>query len=150
MKKTAAIFWPGDYRAYPNDAALATVEQVTVQLEAALRRLGWSSYRVEGYLTKPHEAIERLAPVEDPMIGVYAHRVYAPHTTDGVQGKANPLLLASNFSGRWPGLVGLLNTGASLTSLNRAHSRVWTDAEDWSRDARFMEQLDAWCQSGRI
>ncbi len=150
MTKKAAIFWPGDYRAYPNAAAQETVERVTAQMEAALKRLGWSSYRVPGYLTKPHEAIERLAPVDDPMIGIYAHWVYAPHTTDGVIRKNNPLLLASNFSGRWPGLVGLLNTGASLTSLNRTHSRIWTDATDWSEDAKFMGQLDAWCQTGCI
>jgi L-fucose isomerase-like protein len=150
MRKTACIFWPGDYRPHPNALALATVERVTVQMEAALKRLGWNSYRVSGYLTKPHEAIERLAPVDDPMIGIYAHWVYAPHTTDGVVGRNTPLLLASNFSGKWPGLVGLLNTGASLTSLNREHSRIWTDAEEWSRDERFMEQLDAWCQRGNI
>jgi L-fucose isomerase-like protein len=150
MKKTAAIFWPGDYRSYPNDIALSTVQQVTVQMEAALRRVGWSSYRVEGYLTRPHEAIEKLAPIEDPLIGIYAHWVYAPHTTDGVIGGKNPLLLASNFSGRWPGLVGLLNTGASLTSLNRAHDRIWCDEQDWSRNERFMEQLDAWCRGGSI
>ena len=126
------------------------VERVSAQMEAALRRLGRSPYRVEGYLTRPHEAIESLGPIDDPMIGIYAHWVYAPHTTDGVAGKDNPLLLASNFSGRWPGLVGLLNTGASLTSLNRMHSRIWTDAEDWPNDAAFMEQLDAWCQRGQI
>lgn len=45
MTKTAAIFWPGDYRAYPNEAALPMVEQATVQMEAALKRLGWGSYR---------------------------------------------------------------------------------------------------------
>jgi len=150
MSKTAAIFWPGDYRAYPNDAALPMVEKVSLQLEAALRRLGWSAYRIKGYLTRPHEAIEQLRPIDDPMIGVYAHWVYAPHTTDGVVGKDNPLLLASNFSGRWPGLVGLLNTGASLTSLNRPHSRIWTEVDDWAADPRFMEQLDAWCRQGRI
>ena len=100
MTKKAAIFWPADYRAYPNSQALSTVERVTLQMEAALKRLGWSPYRVPGYLTKPHEAIERLAPIDDPMIGIYAHWVYAPHTTDGVVGKHNPLLLASNFSGR--------------------------------------------------
>lgn len=150
MTRKAAIFWPGDYRAYPNEAALPMVERVTAQMEAALQHLGWSSYRVPGYLTKPHETIERLTRVQDPMIGIYAHWVYAPHTTDGVVGNDNPLLLASNFCGRWPGLVGLLNTGASLTSLNRAHSRIWTDAEYWSQDARFMEQLDAWCQRGAV
>lgn len=150
MTKKAAIFWPGDYRPYPNGIALSTVQLVTAQMEAALRKVGWSSYRVEGYLTRPHEAIERLAPIQDPLIGIYAHWVYAPHTTDGVVGNQNPLLLASNFSGRWPGLVGLLNTGASLTSLDRAHSRIWSDAEDWSRNEPFLERLDAWCRHGDI
>jgi L-fucose isomerase-like protein len=76
--------------------------------------------------------------------------VYGPHTTEGVVGKDNPLLLASNFSGRWPGLVGLLNTGACLTSLNRRHSRIWTTADDFTTDDEFMERLDAWCSSGTI
>jgi L-fucose isomerase-like protein len=150
MNKTAAIFWPGDYRAYPNEVAQPTVERVTLQMEKALRRLGWSSYRVGGYLTRPHEAIERLGPIDEPMIGIYAHWVYAPHTTDGVFGKDNPLLLASNFSGRWPGLVGLLNTGASLTSLNRPHSRIWTEIDDWSADPIFMEKLESWCRRGHV
>src|SRR6185312_6844200 len=75
---------------------------------------------------------------------------YAPHTVDGVVGKDNPLLLASNFSGTWPGLVALLNTGASLESVGRAASRVWTDARDWTADPRFMERLDEWCTTGKI
>jgi L-fucose isomerase-like protein len=78
------------------------------------------------------------------------HWFYGPHTTDGVVGKDNPLLLASNFSGRWPGLVGLLNTGACLESLNRPFSRAWTDAQDFSSDETFMARLDEWCTSGNI
>ena len=65
-------------------------------------------------------------------------------------GKDNPLLLASNFSGQWPGLVALLNTGACLESLNRRFSRIWTDAADWTRDRVFMERLDEWCSTGQI
>ena len=75
---------------------------------------------VEGYLTRPDEAIAKLGPIDDPMVGVFVHWTYAPHTVDGVVGKDNPLLLASNFSGTWPGLVALLNTGASLESVGRA------------------------------
>ena len=81
------------------------------QLIAALKKLGRSPYLVEGYLTRPDEAIAKLGPIDDPLIGVFVHWTYAPHTVDGVVGKDNPLLLASNFSGTWPGLVALLNTG---------------------------------------
>ncbi len=150
MKPRIALFWPGDAREKPNELALPNIQEATAQLERALRKLGREPYRVEGFLSKPHEVIEKLGPVDDPMIGVSVHWFYGPHTTDGVVGKDNPLLLASNFSGQWPGLVGLLNTGACLESLDRPFSRIWTDAPEWSEDAGFMERLDEWCSTGRV
>ncbi len=150
MKQRIALFWPGDGRDKPNQLALPSIRAATRQMEAALKKLGRASYRVPGFLTKPHHAIEKLGPIRDPLIGIYVHWVYGPHTTDGVVGNDNPLLLASNFSGQWPGLVGLLNTGACLESLGRRFSRVWTDAEDWTADERFMARLEEWCSSGTI
>jgi L-fucose isomerase-like protein len=150
MSKKVAIFWPGDYRAKPNEWALAQSQDATKLLTAALRKLGRSPYLIEGYLTRPDESIAKLGPIDDPLIGLYVHWTYAPHTVDGVVGKDSPLLLASNFSGTWPGLVALLNTGASLESVGRPASRIWSDAPDWTADARFMERLDEWCSTGRI
>ncbi len=150
MGTKVAIFWPGDYRAKPNELAIPHVSEATTQLERALKKLGRSNYRVEGWITRPHEAIEKLGSVDDPLIGVCVHWFYGPHTTDGVVGKDNPLLLASNFSGTWPGLVGLLNTGACLESVGRRFSRAWTSADDWSADETFMARLEEWCSTGRI
>lgn len=149
MKKIA-IFHPGDYRETPNQWARPQVAETTRQLEQALQRLGRKPYVVKGFLTKPHEAIERLGPIDDPMIGVFCHWTYGPHTVDGVIGKDHPLLLASNFSGTWPGLVALLNTAACLESVGRPFSRIWTDAKDWTRDKAFMQRLDEWCSTGQI
>ena len=150
MTKKIAVFWPGDARDIPNQLALPNMQEATAQLERALKKLGRTPYLVPGFLSKPHHAIEKLGPIDDPMIGMCVHWFYGPHTTDGVVGKDNPLLLASNFSGRWPGLVGLLNTGACLESLNRPFSRAWTDAADFSSDDTFMAHLDEWCSSGSI
>ncbi|MEW5982235.1 MAG: fucose isomerase [Acidobacteriota bacterium] len=150
MTQQVALFWPGDGRDIPNELALPSVTAATRQMEAALRKLGREPYLVDGFLTKPHHAIEKLGPIDDPMIGICVHWFYGPHTTEGVVGKSNPLLLASNFSGQWPGLVGLLNTGACLESLGRPFSRVWTDAFDWTADPVFMARLDQWCTTGRI
>jgi len=150
MHKRVAVFWPGDAREIPNQLVRSTVEETTGQLTRAIKKLGREPYLVEGFLSKPHHAIEKLSGIDDPMVGVYAHWVYGPHTTDGVVGKDNPLLLASNFSGRWPGLVGLLNTGACLASVNRPFSRAWTDAADWTTDSTFMDRLSEWCDSGKI
>lgn len=150
MTQKIALYWPGDARQKPNELATASITEATAQIERAVAKLGRQTYRIEGYLSKPHEAIEKLGPIDDPLIGVCVHWFYAPHTTDGVVGKDNPLLLASNFSGRWPGLVGLLNTGASLEMLNRRFSRLWTGAPDFAADPVFMDRLAAWCETGRI
>jgi L-fucose isomerase-like protein len=150
MKPRIALFWPGDARAKPNELALPNMREATAALEKAVKKLGREPYLIEGFLSKPHEAIEKLGPVDDPMIGVCVHWFYGPHTTEGVIGKENPLLLASNFSGRWPGLVGLLNTGACLESLNRPFSRIWTDSPDFTKDDAFMARLDEWCTTGAI
>ncbi len=144
------IFWPGDYRDKPNEWALPQSREATRQLVAALKKLGRTPHLIEGYLTRPDDAIRKLGPLDEPMIGVFVHWTYAPHTVDGVVGKDHPLLLASNFSGTWPGLVALLNTAASLESVGRRTSRIWTDAKDWTRDADFMARLDEWCSTGRI
>ncbi len=149
-EKRVALFWPGDARARPNELALPSIVEATSQMERALRKLGRTPYLIDGFLSKPHESIEKLGPIDDPMVGVCVHWFYGPHTTDGVAGKGNPLLLASNFSGRWPGLVGLLNTGACLEMLARSFSRAWTSAADWTADPVFMERLDEWCGAGRI
>ncbi len=149
-KQKIALFWPGDGRARPNELALPSITEATIQIERALAKLGRPSYRIEGFLDKPHLSIEKLGPVDDPMIGVCVHWFYGPHTTDGVAGKDTPLLLASNFSGRWPGLVGLLNTGACLEMLERPFSRLWTSAPDFSSDPVFMDRLEAFCRNGRI
>jgi L-fucose isomerase-like protein len=148
--KKVAIFWPGDYRNQPNEWARPQAVETTQQLQQALKKLGRDPYLVEGFLTRPSEAIAKLGPIDDPMIGVFVHWAYGPHTCDGVIGKDNPLLLASNFSGTWPGLVALLNTGACLESLNRRFSRIWTAASDWTKDQIFMDRLDEWCSTGQI
>ncbi len=150
MSSKVAVFWPGDYRSLPNEWALPQAREATANLMAALKKLGRSPYLVDGFITRPDQAIETLGPIHDPMIGLFVHWTYAPHTVDGVVGKDSPLLLASNFSPTWPGLVALLNTAASLESVGRKASRVWSDQPDWTTDARFMERLDEWCSTGLI
>ena len=146
MSEPINIFWPGDYRELPNQAARPMLENATDQLTHCLDRLGQPCQQVEGFITRPHEAIEKIAPLNGSIIGLYTHWVYGPHTVDGVIGNDNPFLMISNFSGQWPGLVGLLNTAACLTAEGRPYSRLWTDAGDWSQDSVFLERLAHWCE----
>ena len=70
MAKKVAVYWPGDARAKPNELAVPSIEAATVQMERALKKLGRDPYRVPGFLSKPHEAIEKLGPIDDPTIGI--------------------------------------------------------------------------------
>ena len=60
MSNKVAVFWPGDAREIPNQLALPSMQEATTQLVAALKKLGRDPYLVEGYLSKPHHAIEKL------------------------------------------------------------------------------------------
>lgn len=144
------LFLPGDYRPKPNELAQSKVRGFQAAMTRALRHLGHEVGVIEHFLTTPADSIDALGGRDEPLIGLYAHWVYAPHTTDGVLGTSSPVLLASNFDGTWPGLVGLLNTGASLTSLGRDHARLWSEAADLTTDHWFMERLEAWVRNGRL
>ncbi len=150
MAKTVVVFWPGDYRALPNVLARPNMEKASTQITRALVKMGRRPKVIKSFLTRPHESIEKLGPLDDPAIGLFVHWVFGPHTVDGVIGKDHPLLLASNFQGRFPGLVGLLNTAACLALVDRPCSRIWTDAEDWTRDKVFMSRLEEWLSSGSV
>ena len=156
MSKKVAVFWPGDYRAKPNEWALPQSRETTRQLVAALTKLGRSPYVVEGFLTRPDEAIAKLGPIDDPMVGVFVHWVYGPHTVDGVVGKDNPLLLASQLLGdlarpgrpaqhrrlareRRPGRLARLDRRRRLDGRRRVHGaarRVVLDRPDRLRHGR--------------
>ena len=103
MGRQVFLFWPGDGRKVPNDLARPSMEKATRQLEQALRKLGREPRLIEGFISKPHESIEQLGPINEPMIAVCVHWCYAPHTTEGVVAKQNPLLLASSCSGTFTG-----------------------------------------------
>ncbi len=151
MAKRIALFWPGDARAKPNELALPNVDEATAQLERALKKLGREPYRVAGL---PLEAArgDREARADRRSAGRRLRALVLRSAHDRRRRRQGQPAAArvSNFSGRWPGLVGLLNTGACLESLGRAFSRAWTDAPDMTTDDAFMERLDEWCTTGRI
>jgi hypothetical protein len=57
-----------------------------------------------------------------------------------------PILTAANWSGTWPGLVGMLNLNGSLTKAGVKYSTIWS--EDFT-DAFFTDHLRQWLEKGR-
>src|SRR5262249_15392521 len=56
-------------------------------------------------------------------------------------------LTAANWSGTWPGLVGLLNLNASLTKAGVPHDSIWAD--DYG-DPAVRKRLATWLRKGRL
>jgi len=56
-------------------------------------------------------------------------------------------LTVANWSGQWPGLVGLLNLNGSLVKAGVKFSTVWS--EDFS-DSFFLSGMDQWLATGEI
>jgi len=58
-----------------------------------------------------------------------------------------PILTCANWSGTWPGLVGMLNLNGCLTKANVKYSTIWS--EDFT-DAFFRDALQSWLTTGKI
>jgi L-fucose isomerase-like protein len=82
-----------------------------------------------------------------PLIVAEAVWQYSHHVLAGLRRHRGPILTVANWSGQWPGLVGMLNLNASLTKMGRPYSTVW--GEDLS-DAFADEAIGAWIEAGRV
>ncbi len=65
----------------------------------------------------------------------------------GLLGHRGPILTVANWSGQWPGLVGLLNLNGCLIKAGVRFSTLW--AEDFSEPG-VREQLREWVETGSI
>jgi hypothetical protein len=72
---------------------------------------------------------------------------YSHHLLHGLISHQGPILTVANWSGTWPGLVGMLNLNGSLTKAGVAYSTLWS--EDFG-DAAFQKNLKTWLEKGRI
>src|SRR5690606_27735169 len=72
---------------------------------------------------------------------------YSQHVLIGLARHKGPVLIAANWSGQWPGLVGALNLRGSLVKAGVDHSIVW--AEDFGA-AGARAKVRQWLETGRI
>ncbi|MEK7764804.1 MAG: fucose isomerase, partial [bacterium] len=69
------------------------------------------------------------------------------HLLPGLVAHRGPLLTVANWSGQWPGLVGMLNLNGSLTKAGVRYATLWT--EDFGAPA-FRSRLAEWFRTGRV
>ena len=101
-----------------------------------------------GFISSQREGIEVFRGIDPdaPLIVAEAVWQYSHHILAGLTTHRGPILTVANWSGQWPGLVGMLNLNGSLTKAGVKYSTLWS--EDFTDDY-FQTRLRQWLQTGR-
>jgi L-fucose isomerase-like protein len=92
------------------------------------------------------EVFSRI-PADAPVVVAEAVWQYSHHVLHGLVGRKAPVLTVANWSGTWPGLVGMLNLNGSLTKAGQPYSTLWS--EDFT-DSTFVKGLRKWIATGKV
>ena len=92
------------------------------------------------------EVFRHIHP-QQPLIVAESVWQYSHHVLAGLTTHQGPILTVANWSGQWPGLVGMLNLNGCLTKAGVRYSTLWS--EDFT-DAFFENGLTQWLTQGRI
>jgi hypothetical protein len=147
----------GDLRLSANRNCQAAQAEMEQQLVAAIKRAGGKVKRAHPYdPLKKHGFIDSQKmglkvfskiPKGAPVIVAEAVWQYSHHVLPGLLEHQGPILTVANWSGQWPGLVGMLNLNGCLTKANKKYSTLWS--EDFT-DEFFVKGLRSWLNKGNL
>src|SRR5262245_57262813 len=151
MPETVVVMANGDRRLSANQrcwAAQAHTEEIVMN---AIRREGREVRRGHGcdpdkghgFIDSQKRGMEvfRSIPPDARLVVVEAVWQYSHHVLHGLYTHKGPILTVANWSGEWPGLVGMLNLNASLAKAGVRFSTLWS--EDFT-DEFFLKGLRRW------
>ena len=155
--KTVYLVASGDLRLEANQNCEAAQAAMEKQIVSALESYGVQVVRAHSYdPVKRHGFIDsqrygmevfRTIPPRAPLIVAEAVWQYSHHVLAGLLTHRGPILTVANWSGTWPGLVGLLNLNASLAKAGKRYSSLWS--EDFT-DGFFRQGLKKWLRTGAV
>lgn len=147
----------GDLRLAANQMGWPAQQAVEGHIADAFARLGKTIKRGHAYDPELEHGFiwnQRMGmdvfmniPPDAPLIVAEAVWQYSYHLLAGLRDHHGPILTVANWSGQWPGLVGLLNLNGSLTKMEVNYSSIWS--EDF-RDDFFINGIEQWIRNGKI
>ncbi len=145
----------GDLRQTANQACWPAQLAVEKKLALAVAQLGGRLVRAHpykpkvkhGFISSQKEGLALFAELDPtaPLIIAEAVWQYSHHLLGGLLTHRGPILTVANWSGQWPGLVGMLNLNGSLTKAGVKYSTLWSDNFD---DEYFLTGLARWLKTG--
>jgi hypothetical protein len=157
MKKTVLLVANGDLRLSANRVCWPAQQAAEKMVVAAFRKEGVSVRRAHGYdarkrhgfIDSQKHGMEVFSRVDrdTPIVVVEAVWQYSHHLLHGLVSHRAPILTVANWSGQWPGLVGMLNLNGSLTKAGVRYSTIWSET---FKDDAFRRGLRQWLEHGFI
>jgi len=155
--KRAYLMASGDLRASANQRCWPEQAKMEAILVKALKAEGWKCQRAHKFdPAKGHgfidsqkmgmEVFRKLDP-DAPLIVAEAVWQYSHHLLHGLLTHRGPILTVANWSGIWPGLVGMLNLNGSMTKAGIRYATLWS--EDFT-DENFKRGLRQWLETGTV
>ncbi|MCL2464374.1 MAG: fucose isomerase, partial [Micrococcales bacterium] len=155
--RTVYLISSGDLRQTSCRDSWPRQQEVEAAITEVFANLGWSVCRAHkadpvlghGLISSQHMGMEvfKNIPPEAPLVVAESNWQYSHHVLAGLRTHRGPILTVANFSGTYPGLVGLLGLNASLTKARVPFSTTWS--VDF-RDEWFRSCIQQWLDSGRI
>jgi hypothetical protein len=155
-KKQIQLIANGDLRQSANEKCWPEQAKMEETLRGALAAMGYELIRAHpykqskrhGFISSQREGMEVFRQIDPkaPLIVAEAVWQYSHHILHGLISHQGPILTAANWSGTWPGLVGMLNLNGSLTKAGVKYSTIWS--EEFSDDF-FKDYLTEWLKKGR-
>ncbi len=156
-KNSVQLIASGDLRLSANQVCWPAQAAMEKSLAAALSAEGFKverahpfdAKRKHGFIDSQKMGLEvfRNVDADAPLIVAEAVWQYSHHVLAGLTTHRGPILTVANWSGQWPGLVGMLNLNGSLTKAGVRYSTLWS--EDFTDDF-FRAKLRQWLKTGRI
>lgn len=155
--KTVYLIASGDLRLSANQVCWPAQRDMEERLKAAFASLGWQVVRAHpydsveqhGFISSQRMGMEvfRDIPPLAPLVVAEAVWQYSHHVLAGLRSHQGPILTVANWSGQWPGLVGLLNLNGGLSKIGKPFSTLWS--QDFT-DEWFLSKLAEWVKTGEV
>src|SRR5262245_12858642 len=157
-RKQIQLIANGDLRLSANRVCWPAQQAMEAELAKSVAAAGYELVRAHdykpdqqhGFIQSQKEGMEVFRAGVDPkapLIVAEAVWQYSHHVLHGLISHEGPICTVANWSGQWPGLVGMLNLNGSLTKAGVKYSTLW--GEDFSAPA-FTKKLETFLKDGKV
>jgi hypothetical protein len=153
----AILIASGDLRQSANEKTWPAQEDMEKRVIAAFAKEGITVRRAHsydpalkhGFIWNQRMGMDVFKNIDPDARLIVAEAVwqYSHHVLAGLRSHRGPILTVANWSGRFPGLVGLLNLNGSLTKAGVNYSSLWS--VDFT-DKFFLNGIRQWIKEGKI